>query len=107
MRNCGARLWWLSHSKRCLRATDDRTKQHRAKASSYRNLILKLTQEKKPYEDHASQYKKIDLSLRKAITPRPHQSSALQAWLESKEGVVVLPTGAGKTTTPSLLSNQA
>src|SRR5690348_715238 len=33
-----------------------------------------------------------------AITPRPYQSDALAAWVASdSRGVVVLPTGAGKT----------
>src|SRR5947207_2674397 len=33
-----------------------------------------------------------------AITPRPYQSDALAAWLAAdSRGVVVLPTGAGKT----------
>src|SRR5437763_1981240 len=33
-----------------------------------------------------------------AITPRPYQSDALAAWLAAESrGVVVLPTGAGKT----------
>lgn len=76
---------------------DERTKQFRAKASSYRNFILKLTEEKKEYLDEANQYKKVDLSLKKEIIPRSHQKEALSAWMETREGVVVLPTGAGKT----------
>jgi len=33
-----------------------------------------------------------------AFTPRPYQSDALAAWLAADgRGVVVLPTGAGKT----------
>ena len=33
-----------------------------------------------------------------ALTPRPYQSDALAAWLAAdSRGVVVLPTGAGKT----------
>src|SRR5215217_5812807 len=33
-----------------------------------------------------------------AITPRPYQSDALAAWVAAESrGVVILPTGAGKT----------
>ena len=31
------------------------------------------------------------------MTPYPHQRAALAAWLRRAQGVIVLPTGAGKT----------
>ncbi len=76
---------------------DDRTKQFRAKASSYREIILGLKKTGHTLKDNAANYKKIPLPLKKPIHARPHQTSALDAWLQTKKGVVVLPTGAGKT----------
>jgi superfamily II DNA or RNA helicase len=40
----------------------------------------------------------LDLPLRLAVRPRPYQRDAVRRWLEAEgRGVVVLPTGAGKT----------
>lgn len=40
----------------------------------------------------------LELPLRPLVPPRPYQEAALTAWLEAGgRGVVVLPTGAGKT----------
>jgi superfamily II DNA or RNA helicase len=40
----------------------------------------------------------LDLPLRLAVRPRPYQRDAVRQWLEAEgRGVVVLPTGAGKT----------
>lgn len=76
---------------------DERTKQFRAKASSYREIVLELQKSGKAFDDKAANYKKIPLPLKKPIRARPHQTSALEAWLKTKKGIVVLPTGAGKT----------
>lgn len=76
---------------------DERTKQFRAKASCYRDLILSLNEKSQVYFDEACAYKKLDLLLREEIKPRVHQEEALTAWLKTKRGIVVLPTGSGKT----------
>ena len=40
----------------------------------------------------------LDLPLRLVVQPRPYQRDAVRRWLEAEgRGVVVLPTGAGKT----------
>lgn len=77
---------------------DERTRQWRAPAHAYRDLVLSLRDRGLAYEDTARRYEKLPLTLKDAITPRPHQADALKAWLEGgRRGVVQLPTGAGKT----------
>lgn len=77
---------------------DGRTRQFRAPAHEYRNIILGLNHYQTSFEDHARDYKPLQLSLKNDITPRKHQSLALTAWKEADmRGVVALPTGAGKT----------
>jgi superfamily II DNA or RNA helicase len=77
---------------------DPRTKEWRAEAYRYREIILLLHEEKIPFDDQARLYKKTLLSLKAPINPRRHQSLALEAWNKNgRHGVVVLPTGAGKT----------
>lgn len=85
---------------------DERTRQYRAKASSYRDFILEMKRNGTSYEDKASHYEKISLPLKKPLTPRPHQTAALEAWMQKKQGVVVLPTGAGKTILAVLVMSQ-
>ena len=77
---------------------DERTKQWRAPALRYRDVVLFFHQNCLPLIDRARNYLKMDISLARTITPRDHQKKALDAWLEDdKAGVVSLPTGAGKT----------
>ncbi len=85
---------------------DERTKEYRAKACHYREIILNLSENSVPYSDEAAQYKKLDLSLSKPIIPRKHQEEALKAWMKKRQGVVVLPTGAGKTILAILAMSQ-
>lgn len=67
-------------------------------ARYYRPLITALREEKLAYADDAAAYKKIPMPLQNPITPRAHQLKALAAWRNNGfEGVVCLPTGAGKT----------
>ena len=77
---------------------DPRTLEWRAEARRYREIVLALRDKQITYEDQARQYDKLTLSLKSPITPRKHQSEALEAWTkEERVGVVALPTGAGKT----------
>ncbi len=77
---------------------DARVQKHRAQAFYYREFILTLRSHKLNYIDNAKDFSPCDLSLKEKIFPRPHQTDALQAWLKKgSKGVVVLPTGAGKT----------
>jgi len=77
---------------------DARTASHRAPAVAYADVVRALVRAKVPYEDRARQYDELSLALRVAREPRPYQREACDAWQGAKgRGVVVLPTGAGKT----------
>ncbi len=77
---------------------DHRTLQWRAPASSYREAIMYFEENDLPYFDQAKNYQKKDYQLQTNITARKHQNEALQAWVQNRgQGVVSLPTGAGKT----------
>ncbi|MGB3684073.1 MAG: DEAD/DEAH box helicase family protein [Rubrobacteraceae bacterium] len=77
---------------------DGRTEQWRAPAQAYREAVLELRASDTPYEDNAATFEKLSLESRIALEPRPYQREALAAWRRAGlRGVVVLPTGAGKT----------
>ncbi|MBA3610224.1 MAG: DEAD/DEAH box helicase [Rubrobacter sp.] len=77
---------------------DPRTREWRAPASAYREVSLALRETETPYTDDAAAFEKLVLESRVALEPRPYQREALAAWRRSGlRGVVVLPTGAGKT----------
>jgi superfamily II DNA or RNA helicase len=77
---------------------DDRTRCHRAPASSYADVVRALVGSKTPYEDAARRYSELTEGARVHREPRPYQAEALAAWRAHRgRGVVVLPTGAGKT----------
>ena len=77
---------------------DARIGGFRAPALYYRDIVLELTRLKIRFSDKAKDYEKLDLTPKEIIHPRPYQEEAMNAWLQSKRrGVVVLPTGAGKT----------
>jgi superfamily II DNA or RNA helicase len=77
---------------------DGRTRQWRAPANAYRDAILRLRESGIPHEDLAAAFERPTLESRVALAPRPYQREALAAWRrEELHGVVVLPTGAGKT----------
>lgn len=77
---------------------DARTEQWRAPAGAYRETVLALRASQTPHDDRAAAFEKLTLESRLAMEPRPYQKEALAAWRRSElRGVVVLPTGAGKT----------
>lgn len=77
---------------------DQRTGTLRAPALAYRAIVTELHQQKIPYQDQAKDWTAIEVPLKKQLTPRPFQDEALREWIASGgRGVVVLPTGAGKT----------
>jgi superfamily II DNA or RNA helicase len=77
---------------------DPRSRCHRAPAVAYAELILALIAADLDYHDAARSYGELGLRLQVRPTPRPYQSDALAAWRQSRgRGVVVLPTGAGKS----------
>lgn len=77
---------------------DPRTGAHRAEAVHYRAIVEHLRREKIAYEDRARVYQPASWPLRASRDPFPHQSEALEAWWGAGgRGIVVLPTGTGKT----------
>ncbi len=79
---------------------DPRVQAHRARAMDYAELQLGLKQSSRAFDDRVpppgmaaarpAPWKPIEL--------RPYQEAALHAWNDaSRRGVVVLPTGSGKT----------
>jgi len=77
---------------------DDRVGAHRAPAHRYREIVTALARREIPFRDAARAYRELDLCLQLERQPFPHQEAAVDAWWKSSgRGVVVLPTGAGKT----------
>jgi superfamily II DNA or RNA helicase len=79
-------------------APDPRTGGHRAEARWYRAIVEALRDQKVAYEDQARQYQPTPWTLNDPRQPFPHQSEAVETWWQhGGRGVVVLPTGTGKT----------
>lgn len=77
---------------------DDRTACLRAPASAYADVVRALRAAKLEYEDTARRYGERTGEMLVHKTARPFQEEAFAAWTASaSRGVVVLPTGAGKT----------
>ena len=77
---------------------DERTRCHRAEAVDYADVVMALHRLKLPYDDQARRYLELPSGLVVHREPRPYQEAALRAWQRSRgRGVVVLPTGAGKS----------
>lgn len=70
----------------------------RAPASAYREAVLELRNSNLPYQDVAAAFQNLQLESKVSLQPRTYQRAALKAWRKAGlRGVVVLPTGAGKT----------
>src|SRR5438067_5007826 len=77
---------------------DARVMRWRAPAWSYRQVVSELVREKVEYEDHARAYHRFDFPTKFLVEPRPYQQEAIEEWKKAGRcGVVVLPTGAGKS----------
>jgi len=75
---------------------DPRVDAYRAPANCYNDIIGPLKGELA--RNKAPRYQRRELVCALEMTPYPHQQDALVAWQAAKgRGVVVLPTGAGKT----------
>ena len=88
---------------------DPRVKLHRAEAIHYRAIVQKLHSDKTPYIDEAKGYEgKTPWPFRVIKDAFPHQVEGLDAWWKAGgRGVVVLPTGTGKTHLANLAINKA
>ncbi|MCE9531601.1 MAG: DEAD/DEAH box helicase family protein [Planctomycetes bacterium] len=79
-------------------ATDPRTGTERAEGRHYRAIVEYLRANKIEYEDKARTWQETKWKLTSERTPYPHQIDAVQTWWKQRgRGVVVLPTGTGKT----------
>jgi superfamily II DNA or RNA helicase len=89
---------------------DPRTQMHRAEAIYYRAIIQQL-HKKIPFIDEARAYeKRTPWPFRVVKQAFPHQTEGLAAWWDGGKkgrGVVVLPTGTGKTHLANLAINAA
>lgn len=79
-------------------AFDERAACHRAAAFAYPDTIRYFIANRISYTDSARNYETLAEGAKVHREPRPYQSEALEAWKKAQgKGVVVLPTGAGKT----------
>lgn len=79
---------------------DPRQSVYRAQGRYYRAIAEYLVRNNIPYTDAARDWenKPAGWTLTDPRTPHPHQREALQTWWQTGgRGVVVLPTGTGKT----------
>jgi superfamily II DNA or RNA helicase len=77
---------------------DPRSACHRAPAQAYADLLRALGRLGVSAEDRARRYEVLAEGSHVRQEPRPYQHEALAAWRNAGgRGVVVLPTGAGKT----------
>ncbi len=76
---------------------DARVGRHRARASAYAELVRRL-HGRCEYDDQAKAYATLDQKEERPRALRPYQQQAIETWLAARRrGVVVLPTGAGKS----------
>lgn len=77
---------------------DERVRRWRAPALAYRKIIAELVRSKTPHQDKARLYHEFNFKANLLVEPRPYQQEALQNWqMQGRRGVVILPTGAGKS----------
>jgi superfamily II DNA or RNA helicase len=77
---------------------DGRIGFFRGPAMAYADVVLPLHRRREPYRDEARAYTPLGRSWSSDRAPRPFQTEALEAWRRAgRRGLVVLPTGAGKS----------
>jgi len=77
---------------------DRRVRRLRAPGWRYREALTALHRAGVDYEDAAKDYPRLELASRLVREPFPYQKEAVDTWVErGRRGLVVLPTGAGKT----------
>ncbi len=84
---------WLDYA-----TWDDRIEKFRIRGQDYRPLVEALQKQGVTFTDGAKGFTPLELQTQLAKTPYAHQEEALLAWKRAgRQGVVVLPTAAGKT----------
>lgn len=77
---------------------DERVRRWRAPALAYRTVVRELIRSKVPHQDQARAYHEFEFRSKLSIEPRPYQQEAIKQWQAGgRRGVVILPTGAGKS----------
>jgi superfamily II DNA or RNA helicase len=77
---------------------DARVLRWRAPAWGYRSVVRELVRGGTPFEDAARAYHEFDFPTKLLVEPRPYQTEAIAEWKRhGSRGVIVLPTGAGKS----------
>ncbi|NGZ25620.1 MAG: DEAD/DEAH box helicase [Magnetococcales bacterium] len=77
---------------------DPRCGYYRAEASHYAPILLTLHRLGLPFRDGARAFQRHTFIRHDDPPPRPHQQEAMAGWIGAEHrGVVVLPTGAGKS----------
>ncbi len=87
---------------------DPRSAVVRAQARFYRSIVETIRARKWPYHDQARDYQPVRWQMQTQRSPFPHQTEAVETWWRhGARGVVVLPTGTGKTFTAMLAIQKA
>ncbi|MBX3129581.1 MAG: DEAD/DEAH box helicase family protein [Polyangiaceae bacterium] len=82
---------------------DPRDDCHRARGLEYAGIVRALRREGVEFDDRARRYSELAAGQAVHREPRVYQSEALAAWnAAAGRGVVVLPTGAGKSHVASM-----
>lgn len=77
---------------------DERVGRWRAPGAAYHDIVLMLHRAEIAFVDEARGYGTLGRTWRSTRTPRDYQREACDAWhARGRRGVVVLPTGAGKS----------
>ncbi len=77
---------------------DPRDGSLRYEGYAYPRVLRWLVRGKTPFDDRAQEYQTLELKQQVQHQPFPYQREALEAWVRKrKSGVVILPTGAGKS----------
>ncbi len=77
---------------------DNRTGAFRMRACDYAKLVMTHVRRNLAYTDLAREYETLGTGLAVKRSPRDYQQEAVDAWAANRfQGMVVLPTGSGKT----------
>ena len=77
--------------------SDPRSNCLRCDAIYYANVASQLGKKAWNFRDSANVSSKIQWRKSEIHNPRPEQQAAMDAWAANKRGVIVMPTGTGKT----------
>ena len=100
-------VWEVPECLQDLFTWDARAQLWRTPGHTYRTVIERLRASHLPYKDEAAEFTSVELRPSRDLKPYLHQVEALAAWKKAqRRGVVVLPTGAGKTYVAELALRQ-